>query len=128
VAKKKTATSREPSFEESLQTLETIVAKLEGGKLGLDASLEQYEQGVKHLKSCYRLLGAAERRIELVSGVDAAGNPRSESFSDGETDDVDSETLEKKSASRSRRRTAPAKGAASRSKSGSEVDDASSLF
>lgn len=76
MAKKKVAKSKKPTFEQSLAELESIVAKLEGGQLGLADSLEEYEQGVKHLKSCYNQLTAAERRIELVSKVDASGTPR----------------------------------------------------
>ena len=119
MAKKKIARSLQPSFEQSLEELESIVAKLEGGKLGLDESLEQYEKGVKHLKSCYNLLTAAERRIELVSGVDAEGGGRTEPF-----DEAEEETLAQKGAARSRRRSVANKG----SKSHSDVDDGSSLF
>ena len=123
MAKKKSSKAKEPSFEESLKTLETSVARLEGGKLGLDESLEQYELGVKHLKSCYSLLTAAEQRIELVRSVDASGNPQSVPF-----DQTDSESLEQKGAARSRRRTAPEKSQSGRPKSSPKVDDSSSLF
>ena len=63
------------SFEEALTSLEQIVQELEEGKLGLAESLSRYEQGVKLLKECHQLLERAERRIELLTGVDAAGNP-----------------------------------------------------
>lgn len=113
MAKKKKATKAEqPSFEQSLEQLEAIVSKLESGQLPLAESLEQYESGVKHLKSCYELLSDAERRISLVSGLDSSGKPKTKNFDAGED-----ESLEAKSASRSRRRTAR-----------SEVDDESSLF
>jgi len=118
VAKKKAAKAKQPSFEESLQQLEAIVAKLEDGKLGLADSLEQYEQGVQHLRACYEMLSQAERRIELVSGLDSAGRPRTEPFEDPGGADLD-----EKGSARSRRRSM--KSARS---SKSEVDDASSLF
>ena len=92
--------------------MESIVGKLESGKLPLAESLEQYESGVKHLKSCYELLSDAERRIALVSGLDESGKPIAKDFDAGED-----ESLDRKSASRSRRRSAR-----------SEVDDESSLF
>ena len=63
------------SFEESLGELEKIVAELESGKLGLVGCAARYEEGVKHLKGCQQLLELAERKIELLSGVDADGNP-----------------------------------------------------
>ena len=104
---KKKPTSREEcagTFEESLVELEKIVGELESGKLGLSDALERYEEGVKHLKSCQQLLDHAERRIELLSGVDADGNPITQPF-----DEVEIETLEGKAAARSGRRTAVAK-------------------
>src|SRR5262249_23323587 len=88
------------SFEESLEELEKIVAELESGKLGLSDALVRYEEGVKHLTGCQQLLEMAERKIELLSGVDADGNPITEPFVEG-----DVETLEGKSAARGQRRT-----------------------
>jgi len=66
------------SFEDSLKELEKIVGELESGKLGLSDALARYEEGVKHLKGCQHLLAKAERKIELLSGVDADGNPITE--------------------------------------------------
>src|SRR5262245_49257811 len=68
------------SFEQSLTELETIVHDLEDGQLGLVESLARYEQGVKHLKHCYQLLEAAERKIELLTGVADDGAPSTEPF------------------------------------------------
>ena len=76
------------SFEESLEELEKIVAELESGKLGLSDALARYEQGVKHLKGCQQLLERAERKIELLSGVDADGNPITQPFEEGEDDSL----------------------------------------
>lgn len=88
-----------PSFEQALAQLETIVHELEEGEIGLAEALDRYEQGIRLLKQCYGLLERAERRIELLSGVDAAGNPITQPFSD------DSLSLEEKAQSRGRRRT-----------------------
>jgi exodeoxyribonuclease VII small subunit len=119
VAKKKQEVETEQlSFEESLAELEQIVAKLEGGKLGLGDSLAAYEQGVNRLNGCYQLLRHAERRIELVQSLDADGRAKTVPL-----DDADDEDLTEKSAARSRRRTAgPGSSGSSR------VDDAASLF
>src|SRR3954471_16722412 len=102
MGKKKSTTRDEcaSSFEDSLKELEKIVAELESGKLGLSDALARYEEGVKHLKGCQRLLQMAERKIELLSGVDADGNPITERFDEG-----DVETLEGKAGSRGARRT-----------------------
>jgi exodeoxyribonuclease VII small subunit len=62
------------SFEQALSELEQVVRDLEDGRLGLAESLARYEKGVKLLKNCYAQLEQAERRIELLTGLDAAGN------------------------------------------------------
>lgn len=85
-AKPKSETPDEP-FEESLAQLETIVADLEGGELGLADALSRYEEGVGRLKHCHAQLASAERRIELLSGVDADGNPVTTPFDDSATAD-----------------------------------------
>ena len=99
--KKQPEADQSVTFEASLEELEQIVIRLEGGKLGLADSLAAYELGVKRLKGCYEMLTAAERRIGLVQGVDGDGQVKSAPF-----DDADSTDLAEKSASRSRRRTA----------------------
>ena len=68
------------SFEHSLAELEAVVHDLEEGQLGLTDALARYEQGVKHLKHCYQLLAAAERKIELLTGVTAEGTPVTQPF------------------------------------------------
>ncbi len=99
-----------PSFEGALAELETIMHDLEDGKLGLAEGLARYERGIGLLKQCYELLERAERRIELLCGVDAAGNPVTQAF-----DAAGEQTLEEKAQSRSRRRSAakPARSAES---------------
>lgn len=64
-----------PSFEESLQQLQAIVAELESGTLSLEAALARFEQGVKFVQACHQLLSGAEQRIELLTGFDRAGQP-----------------------------------------------------
>ena len=114
--KAKKSDSQQPSFEESLAQLEETVQQLEAGQLGLSESLELYERGIKTLKDCHEALSAAERRIELVTGVDAAGNPETESFDEGDL------TLEEKRSKRSRRRSGT-KAAESAENGGSAEDD-----
>ena len=62
--------------------------ELERGQLGLTDSLEKYEQGVKQLRACYRALDAAQRRIEILLKMDAAGQATTRPFLD-EADDGD---------------------------------------
>jgi exodeoxyribonuclease VII small subunit len=65
----------EPSFEQSLLRLEQLVRELEDGRLGLEESLDRYEQGVGLIKRCQARLRQAEQRIQMVAGVDEAGGP-----------------------------------------------------
>lgn len=109
-----------PTFEESLQQLEETVRRLEEGQLGLGDSIELYESGIKHLKHCHELLGKAERRIELLSGVDAEGNPVTEPF-----DEQDLE-LEQKASARAARRSSAQSRVTKRDID--DVDDPTRLF
>jgi exodeoxyribonuclease VII small subunit len=120
MAKKKPNAEAQPalSFEESLGELEQIVARLEGGKLGLSDALAAYETGVQRLSSCFQILQNAERRIELVQSLDANGRAKTTPLDDDESDD-----LTEKSAARSRRRTSHGPAA-----SKDHVDDAAGLF
>ncbi len=118
-----------PNFEAALERLEAIVRRLEDGDVGLAEALAHYEQGVSLLKNCYQLLENAERRIELLSGVDAEGNAVSEPLDDQATHDSDAPA-----ASRARRR--PKSGGKSASKSAdapeappeNDVDEFGGLF
>jgi exodeoxyribonuclease VII small subunit len=74
------ADDRAPSFESALAELEAIVHALEDGELPLDEALTRYEGGIALLKRCYALLEQAEQRIELLTGVDAEGNPTTAPF------------------------------------------------
>ena len=62
-------------FEAALAELEEIVHALEDGNIGLSDSLTRYEKGVRLLRRCYEMLDGAQRRIELLTGVDAQGRP-----------------------------------------------------
>ena len=64
-----------PDFETALARMEAIVYELEEGRIGLAEALARYEEGVGLLRQCFGLLETAERRIELLTGVYAAGNP-----------------------------------------------------
>ena len=95
-------TPDQPSFEDALKRLEEIVHSLEEGNVGLGESLERYEEGVKLLRQSYELLQRAERRIELLSGVDAEGNPITQPL--GDTATIDQAEAGKR---RGRRRSMP---------------------
>jgi exodeoxyribonuclease VII small subunit len=65
-------------FETAMADVERIVSDLEGGELDLTEALRRYEEGVGRLKRCHTILNEAERRVTLLSGFDADGNPVAE--------------------------------------------------
>jgi exodeoxyribonuclease VII small subunit len=60
----------EPTFEESLRNLESIIKKLDDDNTSLDEALTSYEDAVKILKRCYNMLTTAERKIEILRKKD----------------------------------------------------------
>lgn len=54
-------------FESAIAELEKIVKQLEEGDLPLERSLALFERGVELSRYCHEQLGAAERRIELLT-------------------------------------------------------------
>ena len=55
------------NFEKALAELETIVAKLESGKVDLEESIRIYERGEALRKHCEAKLAEAEARIEKIT-------------------------------------------------------------
>ena len=54
-------------FESAIAELEKIVKQLEDGDLALDKSLALFERGIELSRYCHDQLGAAQRRIEVLS-------------------------------------------------------------
>ena len=57
---------KKEKFEEALQKLEAIVAKMEEGDLPLEEALKAFEEGVKLAKFCTGKLDEAERKVEKL--------------------------------------------------------------
>lgn len=62
------------NFETALRELESIVEKLESGKIDLEQSIAIYERGEQLKKHCEKLLKDAEARIEKIT-LKADGSP-----------------------------------------------------
>ena len=60
MSKKKT------TFEEALQQLETIAEQIEQGTIGLEESIQKYEEGMSLVQHCREVLAKAEFRIQQV--------------------------------------------------------------
>ncbi len=63
------------SFERAIEELETIVKRLEDGKVPLEESVAIYERGEVLKRRCEYLLRQAEARVEKIA-LDASGKPR----------------------------------------------------
>lgn len=55
-------------LEKSLAELETIVEQLESGELPLEASLKEFERGVRLSRECQGALKDAEQRVQVLMG------------------------------------------------------------
>ena len=58
---------KDMTFEEAIRELEKIAVSLENEKIDLDESLKLYEEGVKLVRYCNKLIESAERKIKVLS-------------------------------------------------------------
>jgi len=61
-------------FERAIEELESIVRRLEEGKVPLEESVAIYERGEALKRRCEELLRRAEARVEKIT-LDASGKP-----------------------------------------------------
>jgi exodeoxyribonuclease VII small subunit len=61
-------------FERAIEELESIVKRLEEGKVPLEESVTIYERGEALKRRCEELLRQAEARVEKIT-LDASGKP-----------------------------------------------------
>lgn len=62
------------TFERAIEELESIVKRLEEGKVPLEESVAIYERGEVLKRRCEELLKQAEARVEKIT-LDAGGQP-----------------------------------------------------
>jgi exodeoxyribonuclease VII small subunit len=74
MAEKTNADVKTLTFERAIEELETIVKRLEEGKVPLEESVAIYERGEVLKRRCEDLLRQAEARVEKIT-LDAAGKP-----------------------------------------------------
>jgi exodeoxyribonuclease VII small subunit len=67
-AKVPPASAAELSFEKALEELESLVARMEDGKLPLEESLAAYQRGAELIKFCESKLTNAQARIAILDG------------------------------------------------------------
>jgi exodeoxyribonuclease VII small subunit len=59
-----------PSFEDALSELESLVDTLEKGELSLEDSLKTFERGVELTRTCQEALKDAEQKVRILSSPD----------------------------------------------------------
>ena len=57
----------ELSFEEAMESLDSIVGSLEGERLPLEEMVTAYERGMKLLRVCRTRIDSARQRVELIT-------------------------------------------------------------
>jgi exodeoxyribonuclease VII small subunit len=62
------------TYERAIEELETIVKRLEEGKVPLEESVAIYERGEALKRRCEEVLRQAEARVDKIT-LDAAGKP-----------------------------------------------------
>ncbi len=72
---------RPASFELAIAELESLVERMEGGRLPLEESLAAYQRGVVLVKYCREALGQVAQRVrileaDLLQPFDAAADDR----------------------------------------------------
>ena len=55
------------TYEEKIEQLRLIIAKIEDGGTSLDESMKLYEQGAALVRQCETLLASAEEKITTLS-------------------------------------------------------------
>ena len=58
----------ELTFEKALEELESLVARMEDGKLPLEESLAAYQRGAELIRLCESKLSDAQARIAILDG------------------------------------------------------------
>jgi exodeoxyribonuclease VII small subunit len=62
------ATPASLTFEKALEELESLVSRMEDGKLPLEESLAAYQRGAQLIKFCESKLADAQARIAVLDG------------------------------------------------------------
>lgn len=65
-------------FEDAMARLEEIVASIERGKVGLEDSIKEFEEGMRLIQQCRGVLGEAEVKIQRLQAGGATGPAASE--------------------------------------------------
>ena len=71
---------KEIKFEDAMKQLEQIATQLESGKLNLDESVKEFENGMKLSKECSKMLEEAEKKITILIQNQEDGELKEQDF------------------------------------------------
>lgn len=60
------AAKKKLTFEERLQQVEALIAKMESGEMPLEEAMQQYEAGLNALNALEKELTAAQQRLTVL--------------------------------------------------------------
>lgn len=60
------ATKKKLTFEQQLESVEALIAQMEGGALPLEESMKRYEEGVAMLTAMEKELQQATQRLTVI--------------------------------------------------------------
>ena len=60
------AAKKKLTFEETLQQVEALIAKMESGEMPLEEAMQQYEAGLNALNALEKELTAAQQRLTVL--------------------------------------------------------------
>lgn len=60
------AAKKKLTFEERLQQVEALIAKMESGEMPLEEAMQQYETGLNALNALEKELTAAQQRLTVL--------------------------------------------------------------
>jgi len=79
---------KDPTFEEAMERLETIVAQIESDELGLEQQFELFREGMSLARFCDAKLTEVQKSVEIVL-KESAGEWKTAAFETGEAEDSD---------------------------------------
>ena len=66
--------TKKATFEQSIETLEQLVERMEKGGLPLEDALKDFESGITLVKECQKSLNDAEQKVEILIKQNGAEN------------------------------------------------------
>lgn len=64
--KAKEKEEQKPSLEELFESLDEVVARLEGEDVSLEESFKLYQQGMEMLKECNETIDTVEKKVQIL--------------------------------------------------------------